>query len=214
MELPDAHNACVFCLGRAHTEAALDGPDCPACEEMTVKVLHARISVILNCAPANSLPLPPVVIEPRKERQRQPHAVGLSDEHMLLIAQESRLYLYPAKNRLDMRYLQSGRQVAAPSHPLPFSLRSTRRSRGLGAPPIRPESKPQDRVCYPLSMEPTARRGNSCSTSLSICTWVEICAIASIKAVPHHESHHRKGLYGNRPSSIRDAHYGDAANAG
>ncbi|RXN08335.1 hypothetical protein ROHU_009473 [Labeo rohita] len=55
VELPDAHDACVFCLGRVHTEAVLDGPDCPICEEMTVKTLRARVSVILNCVPANPL---------------------------------------------------------------------------------------------------------------------------------------------------------------
>lgn len=49
MELPDAHDACVFCLGRAHVDAALDGSDCPCCEQMSVKTLRARISVILNC---------------------------------------------------------------------------------------------------------------------------------------------------------------------
>ncbi|RXN28281.1 hypothetical protein ROHU_005369 [Labeo rohita] len=49
---------------------------------MTVKTLRARISMILNCTPANSLPPPPVTVEPREERLRQPHAVGLSDERM------------------------------------------------------------------------------------------------------------------------------------
>ncbi|KAF4113456.1 hypothetical protein G5714_006001 [Onychostoma macrolepis] len=63
VELPDAHDACVFCLGRAHAEAALDGPDCPSCEEMLVKTLRARISVILNCAPTNPLPPPPVLCQ-------------------------------------------------------------------------------------------------------------------------------------------------------
>ncbi|KAF4110763.1 hypothetical protein G5714_007794 [Onychostoma macrolepis] len=82
VELPDAHDACVFCLGQAHAEAALDGPDCPSCEEMSFKTLRARISVILNCAPANPLPPPPVAIEPREERPRQPRAVGPSDERM------------------------------------------------------------------------------------------------------------------------------------
>ncbi|KAI2666671.1 Transposon Ty3-G Gag-Pol polyprotein [Labeo rohita] len=62
----------------------------------------------------------------------------------------------PTKNRLDMRYLQSGRQVAAPQRPAPFFLRCMRRSRGLGAPPIRPEPKPRDHVCSHLSTEPTA----------------------------------------------------------
>ncbi|KAF4112579.1 hypothetical protein G5714_007374 [Onychostoma macrolepis] len=82
VELPDAHDACVFCLGRAHAEAALDGPDFPSCEEMSVKTLRARISAVLNCAPANPLPPPPVAVEPREERTRQPRAVGPSDERM------------------------------------------------------------------------------------------------------------------------------------
>ncbi|KAL0166425.1 hypothetical protein M9458_038269, partial [Cirrhinus mrigala] len=208
VELPDAHDACVFCLGRAHAEAALDGPDCPFCEEMTVKTLRARVSVILNCTPANPLPPPPVAAEPREGRQ--PRAEGPSDECMstqFLHAHHSKeppvsftktslrpsddardLVSFgaaeddldddddamstaasgsgdwsacleseashsevreppapideelvkilseavqdlgldwsppeqPTKNRLDMRYLQSGRQVAAPQRPAPF----------------------------------------------------------------------------------------------
>ncbi|KAL0197791.1 hypothetical protein M9458_006331, partial [Cirrhinus mrigala] len=208
VELPDAHDACVFCLGRAHAEAALDGPDCPFCEEMTVKTLRARVSVILNCALANPLPPPPVAVEPREGRQ--PRAEGPSDEWMstqflhahhskeppvsftktsLRPSDDARDLVWfgaaeddldddddamstaasgsgdwsacleseashsevreppapideelvkilseavqdlgldwsppeqPTKNRLDMRYLQSGRQVAAPQRPAPF----------------------------------------------------------------------------------------------
>ncbi|KAF4116621.1 hypothetical protein G5714_004110 [Onychostoma macrolepis] len=107
VELPDAH-ACVFCLGRAHAEAALDGPDCPSCEEMSVKTLRARISVILNCAPANPLPPPPVAVEPREERPRQPRAVVPSDERIstqFLHAHHSReppvSYTSPAPQELE-----------------------------------------------------------------------------------------------------------------
>lgn len=80
IELPDAHDTCMFCLGRAHGEAALDRPDCPFCEEMSVRTLRARISTILNCAPATSLPPPPAEAEPREERPRPPRGTALSDE--------------------------------------------------------------------------------------------------------------------------------------
>ncbi|KAL0178303.1 hypothetical protein M9458_027197, partial [Cirrhinus mrigala] len=190
VELPDAHDACVFCLGRAYAEAALDGPDCPFCEEMTVKTLRARVSVILNCAPANPLPPPPVAVacqflyahhskeppvsftkaslrpsddardlvsfgaaeddlddvddamstaasgsgdwsaclesEASHSEVREPPAP--IDEELVKILSEAVQDLgldwsppeQPTKNRLDMRYLQSGRQVAAPQRPAPF----------------------------------------------------------------------------------------------
>ncbi|RXN05340.1 hypothetical protein ROHU_033485 [Labeo rohita] len=47
---------------------------------MTVKTLRARVSVILNCTPANPLPPHPVAVEPREGRQ--PRAEGPSDECM------------------------------------------------------------------------------------------------------------------------------------
>ncbi|RXN17459.1 hypothetical protein ROHU_000442 [Labeo rohita] len=47
---------------------------------MTVQTFQARVSVILNCAPANPLLPPPV--EPREGRPRQPRAEGPSDECM------------------------------------------------------------------------------------------------------------------------------------
>ncbi|KAL0177570.1 hypothetical protein M9458_026464, partial [Cirrhinus mrigala] len=62
----------------------------------------------------------------------------------------------PTKNRLDMRYLQSGRQVAAPQRRAPFFPEVHEEISRLGAPPIRPEPKPRDHVCSLLSTEPTA----------------------------------------------------------
>lgn len=52
------HDACIYCLGQAHTEATLDRSDCPFCEMTDDMALCARISVILNCAPAAPLPSP------------------------------------------------------------------------------------------------------------------------------------------------------------
>ncbi|KAL1279903.1 hypothetical protein QQF64_014503 [Cirrhinus molitorella] len=34
VDFPGAHKDCVMCLGRAHAEAALEGSDCTACEEL------------------------------------------------------------------------------------------------------------------------------------------------------------------------------------
>ncbi|KAI2651159.1 Golgin subfamily B member 1 [Labeo rohita] len=158
VELPDAHDACVFCLGRVHTEAVLDGPDCPICEEMTVKTLRARVSVILNCVPANPLDDARDLVsfgaaeddldddddamstaasgsgdwsaclesEASHSEVREPPAP--IDEELVKILSEAVQDLgldwsppeHPTKNRLDMRYLQSGRQVGAPQRPAPF----------------------------------------------------------------------------------------------
>ncbi|RXN15804.1 extracellular calcium-sensing receptor-like protein [Labeo rohita] len=49
---------------------------------MSQKTLRARVSVILNCVPANPLPPPPVAAESREERQKQPCVEGPSDERM------------------------------------------------------------------------------------------------------------------------------------
>lgn len=46
VNFPDAHEDCVLCLGRAHAEAALEGSDCRAGEELPIKILHARLAIV------------------------------------------------------------------------------------------------------------------------------------------------------------------------
>ncbi len=42
----DGHESCVFCLGRAHTEAALGGSDCPHCGEMSLRTLRLHVAIV------------------------------------------------------------------------------------------------------------------------------------------------------------------------
>ncbi len=42
----DGHESCVFCLGRAHTEAALGGSDCPHCGDMSLRTLRLRVAIV------------------------------------------------------------------------------------------------------------------------------------------------------------------------
>ncbi|RXN07830.1 mitogen-activated kinase kinase kinase kinase 4-like protein [Labeo rohita] len=44
--LSDGHESCVFCLGRAHTEAALGGSDCPHCGDMSLWTLRLRVAIV------------------------------------------------------------------------------------------------------------------------------------------------------------------------
>ncbi|KAF4103182.1 hypothetical protein G5714_016065 [Onychostoma macrolepis] len=128
---------CCACGGRAHAEAALDGPDCPSCEEMSVKTLRARISVILNCARANPLPPPPVAVEPREERPRQPRAVGPSDERM------STQFLHAHHSREPpVSYTRQERPPPTPSHT---------RVRVDPEPAVRPKAR---QFRYPKKMGP------------------------------------------------------------
>ncbi|KAF4110036.1 hypothetical protein G5714_009288 [Onychostoma macrolepis] len=146
VELPDAHDACVFCLGRAHAEAALDGPDCPSCEEMSVKTLRARISVILNCAPANPLPPPPVAVEPREERPRQPRAVGPSDERM------STQFLHAHHSREPpVSYTRSSSLQRPKRRERPPPTPSHTRARVDPEPAVRPKAR---QFRYPKKMGP------------------------------------------------------------
>lgn len=62
------HDACVFCLGCAHVEAALDRPDCSFCKEMRVRTQDPPCQD-LHC------PEQCTVVEPQKERPRQPCAI-------------------------------------------------------------------------------------------------------------------------------------------
>lgn len=79
MELPDAHAASVFCLGRAHVEAAHNGSDCPFCEQIPVKALRARISLALNYT---SNPMAPPSLCRERAAWGQTGAVGPSHGSM------------------------------------------------------------------------------------------------------------------------------------
>ncbi|KAL1270903.1 hypothetical protein QQF64_029919 [Cirrhinus molitorella] len=44
----DAHKDCVMFVGCAHAEAALEGSDCKACEELPMKILGLRLVIDHN----------------------------------------------------------------------------------------------------------------------------------------------------------------------
>ncbi len=46
IELSDGHESCVFCLGHAHTEAALGGSDCPHCRDMSLRTLRLHVAIV------------------------------------------------------------------------------------------------------------------------------------------------------------------------
>ncbi|XP_051536308.1 uncharacterized protein LOC127430523 [Myxocyprinus asiaticus] len=51
--LLNEHESYIHCLGRAHSEAALMETDCPHCEGMSLRMLHARITLVLRDDPAS-----------------------------------------------------------------------------------------------------------------------------------------------------------------
>ncbi|KAF4099822.1 hypothetical protein G5714_019948 [Onychostoma macrolepis] len=72
-DFPDTHNDCVLCLGRAYAEAALEGSDCQACEELSIKILRARLAVV--------------------RRGQDPDRHQLSDRPDMLVASLSRHFI-------------------------------------------------------------------------------------------------------------------------
>ncbi|KAF4117739.1 hypothetical protein G5714_002292 [Onychostoma macrolepis] len=68
VDFPDAHKDCVLCLGHAHAEAALEGSDCQACEELPIKILRARLAVVRSSSPPAPASPPPAAFEPRAGR--------------------------------------------------------------------------------------------------------------------------------------------------
>ncbi len=46
IKLSDGHESGVFCLGRAHAEAALGGSDCPHCGDMSLRTLRLLVAIV------------------------------------------------------------------------------------------------------------------------------------------------------------------------
>ncbi len=46
IESSDGHESCVFCLGRAHAEAALGESDCPHCGDMSLRTLRLCVPIV------------------------------------------------------------------------------------------------------------------------------------------------------------------------
>ncbi len=79
VDFPDAHKACVLCLGHPHAEAALEGSDCQACEELASKILQARLPIVRTggrLAPASP---PPAAFEPRADRMQVSPSGGANE---------------------------------------------------------------------------------------------------------------------------------------
>lgn len=56
IQLSNGHKVCILCLGRTHTEMALDRPiHCQHFEEMTIGVLRMRLFVLLGAVSAARL---------------------------------------------------------------------------------------------------------------------------------------------------------------
>ncbi|RXN36722.1 tRNA-specific adenosine deaminase 1 [Labeo rohita] len=79
VEFPDAHEDCVLCLGRAHAEAALEGSDCKACEDLPIKILRARLAAVRSGGPLDPASSPPVAFEPRAGRPQASHSGGSNE---------------------------------------------------------------------------------------------------------------------------------------
>ncbi|KAL0188184.1 hypothetical protein M9458_015283, partial [Cirrhinus mrigala] len=79
VEFPDAHEDCVLCLGRAHAEAALEGSDCKACEDLPIKILRARLAAVRSGGPLDPASSPPAAFEPRAGRPQASHSGGSNE---------------------------------------------------------------------------------------------------------------------------------------
>ncbi|RXN06012.1 hypothetical protein ROHU_012493 [Labeo rohita] len=84
VDFPDAHEDCVLCLGRAHSEAALEGSDCKACEDLPIKILCARLSVArwTLCLP-HLLPSSHRLADRRLESSREMVSLGYEEDDIM-----------------------------------------------------------------------------------------------------------------------------------
>ncbi|KAL0146542.1 hypothetical protein M9458_058173 [Cirrhinus mrigala] len=79
VEFPDEHEDCVLCLGRAHAEAALEGSDCKACQDLPIKILSARLAAVRSGGPLDPASSPPAAFEPRAGRPQASHSGGFNE---------------------------------------------------------------------------------------------------------------------------------------